>query len=62
MVKVWGVIERDGRFVELGTTERGAKVAGTRAGYPMVGYRDANHYHVTVTHRKEKGKWQPYTG
>lgn len=62
MVKVWGVIEHDGRFIEIGTSEPAAKVAGTRAGYPMVGWRDANQYHVNVTHRRENGRWVAHTG
>lgn len=57
MVKVWCVIKSDGEAIDVGNTERGAKRIATRGGYPAVGYRDVNHYYITVTHRKVGGRW-----
>lgn len=59
MKEVYGYINHSGAFVEVGFTERGAKVAATRRGYEYteVGYRSTINNMFIKTSTREVGKW-----
>ncbi|MEE8598925.1 MAG: hypothetical protein V3S69_05365 [Dehalococcoidales bacterium] len=49
-------------FIETGRTERGAKIAASRAGCNEVGYRSYINNMYIPTSRKVAGKWEVYHG
>ena len=54
---ILGVINKDKVFTDISRSEKGCKKYATKNGFSLVGFRDADHYHVTVTHKKEGKKW-----
>lgn len=58
-MKVYGYINHSGAFVEVGKSERGAKVAARRRGYQLteVGYRSSISNMFIATSEMLDGKW-----
>ena len=58
-MNIYGFINHSGAFVEVGLTERGAKIAARRRGYQLteVGYRSKISNMFICTSELLDGKW-----
>lgn len=59
MTTIYGFINHSGAFVEVGKSERGAKIAARRRGYQLtiVGYRSPINNMFIPTSELIDGKW-----
>lgn len=57
---IYGYAYYGGSFIETGFTEKGAKIAATRAGSSEVGYRSYINNMYIATSEKIDGKWITY--
>jgi hypothetical protein len=57
-MKIYGVINSTTcEFIDVSTTERGAKWKASRDGYTQIGYRDSMSYYPRLTHVKQGRRW-----
>lgn len=54
---IYGVLDSNGCHIDIGLTERGAKVKATKDGYRQISRRHIHSWAVEIVATKRNGKW-----